>query len=209
AVAGEAATPILLVLLLALYVWLLRISARHPDLPTDINITNPVRPEAWPTVRAGLYYLIPIGILVWCLAVDQLSAGLSAFWAVMAMLFQMITQRPLIAFFRGESLAEPLKRGFGEAVVGLQEGARNMVGIAIACGTAGLIVGAITLTGLGLRMTAFVEMVSMGNVLVMLFFTAGVCLVLGQGTPTTANYILLATLMAPGVVELGRQRRTV
>src|SRR5690554_2319658 len=205
AVAGSAATPIMLVLLLALYVWLLRISARHPDLPTDINITNPVRPEPWPTVRSGLYYLIPIGILVWCLSVDQLSAGLSAFWAVMAMLFQMVTQRPLIAFFRGQPIAEPLRQGFHDAVVGLQEGARNMVGIAIACGTAGLIVGAITLTGLGLRMTAFVELVSMGNVLMMLVFTAAVCLVLGLGMPTTANYILMATLMAPVVVELGAQ----
>ncbi len=205
AVAGESATPILLVLLLVLYVWLLRVAARHPDLPTDINVTNPVRPEAWPTVRAGLYYLIPIGILVWCLAVDQLSAGLSAFWAVMAMLFQMITQRPLVAFFRGEPIGEPIKRGIDEALVGLQEGARNMVGIAIACGTAGLIVGAITLTGLGLRMTAFVELISMGNVLMMLVFTAAVCLVLGLGMPTTANYILMATLMAPVVVELGAQ----
>src|SRR5690606_39883609 len=138
-------------------------------------------------------------------AVDQLSAGLSAFWAVMAMLFQMVTQRPLIAFFRGEPLLEPVKRGVDEALVGLQEGARSMVGIAIACGTAGLIVGAITLTGLGLRMTAFVELVSMGNVVVMLFFTAAVCLVLGLGMPTTANYILMATLMAPVVVELGAQ----
>ena len=205
AVAGSSATPILLFVLLALYVWLLRVSARNPDLPTDINVTNPVRPEAWPTVRSGLYYLIPIGILVWCLAVDQLSAGLSAFWAVMAMLFQMVTQRPLIAFFRGQSIAEPIRQGVREAVVGLQEGARNMVGIAIACGTAGLIVGAITLTGLGLRMTAFVELVSMGNVLIMLFFTAAVCLVLGLGMPTTANYILMATLMAPVVVELGAQ----
>ncbi|HLU79260.1 MAG TPA: DUF3394 domain-containing protein, partial [Burkholderiaceae bacterium] len=153
----------------------------------------------------GLYYLIPIGILVWCLAVDQLSAGLSAFWAVMAMLFQMITQRPLVAFFRGEPIGEPIKRGIDEALVGLQEGARNMVGIAIACGTAGLIVGAITLTGLGLRMTAFVELISMGNVLMMLVFTAAVCLVLGLGMPTTANYILMATLMAPVVVELGAQ----
>src|SRR5690606_21301097 len=125
--------------------------------------------------------------------------------AVMAMLFQMVTQRPLIAFFRGQSIAAPLRLGLHEAVVGLQEGARNMVGIAIAGGTAGLIVGPITLPGLGLRMTAFVELVSMGNVVVMLFFTAAVCLVLGLGMPTTANYILMATLMAPVVVELGAQ----
>ncbi len=110
-----------------------------------------------------------------------------------------------MAWFRKQAMAQPLQQGIREACVGLQEGARNMVGIGIACGTAGLIVGAITLTGLGLRMTAFVEMVSMGNVLIMLFFTAAVCLVLGLGMPTTANYILMATLMAPVVVELGAQ----
>lgn len=205
AVAGDAAFPILVGLLVALYLWLLRIAASHPDLPTDINITNPIRPETWPTVRAGLYFLIPIGILVWCLTVEQLSAGLSAFWAVVSMLVQMLTQRPLIAWFRKLPVVPSLGIGWSETVTGLQEGARNMIGIAIACGTAGLIVGAITLTGLGLRMTAFVELVSMGSVLGMLFFTAAVCLVLGLGMPTTANYILMATLMAPVVVELGAQ----
>ena len=205
AMAGAAAIWILLGLLAALYLWLLRIAASHPDLPTDISVTNPVRPETWPTVRVGLYYLIPIGILVWCLTVEMYSAGLSAFWAVVAMLVQMMTQRPLIAWFRKQSVQPALKTGLCETITGLQEGARNMIGIAIACGTAGLIVGAITLTGLGLRMTAFVEMVSMGNVLLMLLFTAVVCLVLGLGMPTTANYILMATLMAPVVVELGAQ----
>nr|WP_283738504.1 TRAP transporter fused permease subunit [Alcaligenes faecalis] len=205
AVAGEAAIWILLLLLLVLYVFLLKVAADHEDLPTDINVNTPVRPEPWPTVRAGLYFLIPIGILVWCLTVEVMSAGLSAFWAVVAMLFQMATQRPIIAWFRKQATAQPLRQGVSEVWTGLQEGARNMVGIGIACGTAGLIVGAITLTGLGLRMTAFVELVSMGNVLVMLFFTAAVCLVLGLGMPTTANYILMATLMAPVVVELGAQ----
>ncbi|PLC49742.1 C4-dicarboxylate ABC transporter [Pollutimonas subterranea] len=205
AVAGDAAMGILTALLIALYVWLLRIAASHPDLPTEINITNPIKPETWPTVRAGLYFLIPIGILVWCLSVEQLSAGLSAFWAVVSMVLQMLTQRPLIAWFRKQAVAPAISVGVSDTVNGLQDGARNMVGIAIACGTAGLIVGAITLTGLGLRMTAFVEMVSMGNVLVMLIFTAAVCLVLGLGMPTTANYILMASLMAPVVVELGAQ----
>ncbi len=203
--AGQAAIWILMALLVLLYLWLIKVAAAHPDLPTEISITNPVRPEPWPTVRAGLYYLIPIGVLVWCLTVEQFSAGLSAFWAVVAMLLQMVTQWPLIAWFRKEPVAPRLRQGLSDAVTGLQEGARNMIGIAIACGTAGLIVGAITLTGLGLRMTAFVELVSMGSVLAMLFFTAGVCLVLGLGMPTTANYILMATLMAPVVVELGAQ----
>jgi len=203
--AGDAAIWILLAMLTVLYVWLLAIAARHPDLPTDISITNPQRPEPWPTVRAGLHYLIPIGVLVWCLSIEELSAGLSAFWAVVAMLAQMITQRPLTAFFRKQALAPATRQGIDDTLTGLQEGARNMIGIAIACGTAGLIVGGITLTGLGLRMTAFVELVSMGNVLFMLLFTAMVCLILGLGMPTTANYILMATLMAPVIVELGAQ----
>lgn len=205
AIAGSQAIWILSSMLLALYVGLLWAASRHPDLPDNVSVTDATRPEAWPTVRAGLFYLIPIGILVWCLTIEKLSPGLSAFWAVIAMLFQMATQRPLMAWFRRQALKPAVRAGLVETVTGLQEGARNMVGIAIACGTAGLIVGAITLTGLGLRMTAFVEIVSMGSVLIMLFFTAAVCLVLGLGMPTTANYILMATLMAPVVVELGAQ----
>jgi hypothetical protein len=80
-----------------------------------------------------------------------------------------------------------------------------MIGIGVATATAGIIVGGITLTGLGLRMTEFVEFVSQGNVMAMLLFIAFVCLVLGLGVPTTANYVLVATLMAPVVVELGAQ----
>lgn len=204
ALAGNNAIYILSTILLFLYVWLLYGASKYPDIAAEISITDD-RPEPWPTVRAGLYFLIPIGILVWCLTIEQLSPGLSAFWGVMSMLFQMATQRPLMALFRKKHMLPELKRGLEEMIGGLHDGARNMVGIAIACGTAGLIVGAITLTGLGLRMTAFVEIVSMGSVLVMLFFTAAVCLVLGLGMPTTANYILMATLMAPVVVELGAQ----
>jgi hypothetical protein len=118
----------------------------------------------------------------------------------------MLTQRPLTRFFRHEGyLLRALSEGWHEVLWGLHDGARSMIGIAIATGTAGIIVGGITLTGLGLRMTDFVEFVSMGNVMMMLLFTAFVCLVLGLGVPTTANYILVATLMAPVIVELAAQ----
>lgn len=201
----QHAFGILSSLLVVLYVALVAAASRHDDLPATISVTDPVRPEIWPTVRTGLYFLIPIGVLVWSLTIERLSPGLSAFWAVICMLVLMLTRKPLQAFFRKQDTAAALAVGFADTVSGLQSGARNMVGIALACGTAGLIVGAITLTGLGLRMTAFVEIVSMGNVLIMLGFTAIVCLVLGLGMPTTANYILMATLMAPVVVELGAQ----
>src|SRR5690606_16293414 len=138
--------------------------------------------------------------------VEEMSPAYSAFWATMALIALMLTQRPLMAIFRGEGqLGAAFATGWREVVGGLNDGARNMIGIGIATATAGIIVGGITLTGLGFRMTDFVEVVSQGNVIVMLLFTAFVCLVLGLGVPTTANYILVASLMAPVIVELGAQ----
>jgi TRAP transporter 4TM/12TM fusion protein len=205
--AGDAAPWILGFGLAALYIASIRVAARCPDLPPDVDVDNPTLPATWPTVKAGLHFLIPIGVLIWCLMIEELSPALSAFWAVAVLLALMVTQEPLIDFFRGKTgeVVPALRRGTWNAVEGLHDGARNMIGIAIATGTAGIIVGGITLTGLGLRMTEFVEFVSMGNVVIMLLFTAFVCLVLGLGVPTTANYILVATLMAPVIVELGAQ----
>ena len=203
---GAAAPWVLAALLAALYVWTARVAARCPDLPADIDVDNPVLPETWPTVKAGLHFLIPIGILIWCLMIEELSPSLSAFWATVTLIALMLTQRPLTALFRRQGdLAAATGAGAREVIEGLNDGARSMIGIAIATGTAGIIVGGITLTGLGFRMTDFVEFVSQGNIIVMLLFTAFVCLVLGLGVPTTANYILVATLMAPVIVELGAQ----
>jgi TRAP transporter 4TM/12TM fusion protein len=203
---GAAAPWILGGLLLGLYVYTVWIAARCPDLPADIDVENPVLPDTWPTVKAGIHFLIPIGVLIWCLMIEELSPALSAFWATVSLIVLMASQRPLIVLFRrAEGVGPELRKGIVDIFEGLNDGARNMIGIAIATATAGIIVGGITLTGLGFRMTDFVEVVSQGNVVVMLLFTALVCLVLGLGVPTTANYILVATLMAPVIVELGAQ----
>jgi len=203
---GAAAPWILGALLIALYGYCVYLASRCPDLPADIDINNPVLPETWPTVKAGLHFLIPIGVLIWCLMIEELSPALSAFWATALLIVLMATQRPLTMLFRTRKFSPAeLKQGLSEVVHGLNDGARNMITIGIATGTAGIIVGGITLTGLGFRMTDFVEVVSQGNIFAMLLFTAFVCLVLGLGVPTTANYILVATLMAPVIVELGAQ----
>jgi TRAP-type uncharacterized transport system fused permease subunit len=141
------------------------------------------------------------------LMIEETSPSLAAFWACATLLFLMLTQHVLISLFRGEpgKTVSGLVRGAREAFNGLDTGARNMVNIAVATATAGIIVGTITLTGLGFRMTDLVELISGGSVLLMLLFTAFVCLVLGLGVPTTANYILVASLMAPVIVELGAQ----
>lgn len=202
---GVAAPYAVSAVVLALYLFSVHQAAGCPDLPDDIDIDDPKPLQTWPTVRAGLHYLMPIAVLIWCLMVEEMSPALSAFWAVTVLVVLMLTQRPLIALFRRTGGAGTWLQGWRSVVDGFNDGSRNMIGIGVATATAGIIVGAITLTGLGLRMTEFVEFVAQGNVMVMLLFIAFVCLVLGLGVPTTANYVLVATLMAPVVVELGAQ----
>jgi TRAP transporter 4TM/12TM fusion protein len=204
-VLGAAAPWAIGIVVLALYAIGIWQAARSPDLPEDIDIDNPKALDTWPTVRAGLHFLMPIGTLIWCLMVEELSPALSAFWAIAVLVVLMLTQRPLILMLRRQTLGDAWHRGWRDVIGGLTDGSRNMIGIGVATATAGIIVGGITLTGLGLRMTEFVEFVSQGNVIAMLLFIAFVCLVLGLGVPTTANYVLVATLMAPVVVELGAQ----
>ncbi len=205
AVMGRAAGAAVGAFVIALYVFSVWAAAKSPDLPPDIDVENPTPLETWPAVKAGLHFILPIGMLIWCLMIEELSPSLSAFWAIVMLFVLMATQRPLIDFFRGTRTPNAWTSGLHDIVQGMNDGSRNMIGIGVATATAGVIVGAITLTGLGLRMTEFVEFVSQGNVMAMLLFIAFVCLVLGLGVPTTANYVLVATLMAPVVVELGAQ----
>jgi TRAP transporter 4TM/12TM fusion protein len=205
AMLGAAAPWAIGAIVLALYAASIAQAAGCPDLPEDIDIDNPKPLDTWPTVRAGLHFLMPIGTLIWCLMVEELSPSLSAFWAIVVLIVLMLTQRPAILMLRKQPIGDAWQRGAREVIGGMTDGSRNMIGIGVATATAGIIVGGITLTGLGLRMTEFVEFVSQGNVIAMLLFIAFVCLVLGLGVPTTANYVLVATLMAPVVVELGAQ----
>src|SRR4029434_9747950 len=104
-------------------------------------------------------------LLSWGLRVEEMSPSLSAFWSIMMLVVLMSTQRPLFDFFRGTRMPGAWTAGWSELVHGFNDGARTMIGIGVATGTAGIIVGAITLTGLALRMTEFVEFVSHGNVI--------------------------------------------
>ena len=203
---GEAAPLVLALAGAGLYLASLWYAARHPDLALD-DPAAPIAqlPRAWDVTRTGLDFLIPLAVLLWCLMVSQLSPGLSAFWATMTILAIIASRKPLLALFRRQAIGAALRAAAADLVDGLALSARNMIGIAVATATAGIVVGTITLTGLGLMMTELVEYISGGNVIVMLLLIAAISLVLGMGIPTTANYILVATLMAPVVVELGAQ----
>ncbi|MBE02245.1 TRAP transporter permease [uncultured Marinobacter sp.] len=204
---GAAAIWVLAPLLVLVYIGLVGYACRFPDLEED----DPEKamdslPPAGPTIKAGLYYLLPVVVLVWCLTVERFSPQLSAFWATVFMVFIIITQRPLKAFFRNQGeLFAGFRQGWVDLAHSLVTGARNMIGIGVATATAGIVVGTVTLTGIGLVMTQFVEFISGGNLLLMLIFTAVISLILGMGLPTTANYIVVSTLMAPVIVTLGAE----
>ncbi|MDX1801662.1 MAG: DUF3394 domain-containing protein, partial [Marinobacter sp.] len=206
-VMGDQAMWVVTPLLFVLYVGLVGYSTKFPELDVD----DPEQamgelPPVGPTVKTGLHYLLPVVVLIWCLTVERFSPQLSAFWATLFMIFIVLTQRPLQALFRQSgSISEALRSGVTDFVHSLATGGRNMVGIGVATATAGIVVGTVTLTGIGLVMTQFVEYISGGNLLLMLIFTAFISLLLGMGLPTTANYIVVSTLMAPVIVTLGAQ----
>lgn len=203
-VAGAATLYVVVVLLAIAYLFLLRIACSVPELEHSHEIKE--LPDFGQTFRAGLYFLLPIVVLMWCLVVERLSPGLSAYWATVLMIVILLTQRPLKGFFRkakGEEFG--FKAGFMDLIDGMVAGARNMIGIGVATSAAGIVVGTVTLTGVGLVMTEFVEFISGGNLMLILLFTAIISLILGMGLPTTANYIVVSTLMAPVIVDLGAQ----
>jgi len=201
-----ATTPwVASILVISAYIGLLKYATLFPELETSMEIKE--LPPPGPTIKAGLYYLLPVGVLVWCLTVERLSPGLSALYASVFMLFVLLTQRPLKAILRktDENLGVCLRQGFADMLDGMIAGSRNMIGIGVATAAAGIVVGTITLTGVGLVMAEFVEFISGGQVLVMLLFTAILSLILGMGLPTTANYIVVSSLMAPVIVTVGAQ----
>ncbi len=203
---GGAAPWVIGAILIAAYVMLVRFCSAYPELELDDPNEPVVRlPEPGPTIKSGLHFLLPVGVLIWCLMVERLSPSLSAFWATALMIFILLTQRPLFAMFRGEDQAGSAARGFNELIDGLISGARNMIGIGIATAAAGIIVGAVSQTGVGAVLAALVEFLSQGQILLILIFTAILSLILGMGLPTTANYIVVSSLLAPVIVALGQQ----
>lgn len=204
---GSMGYLIMLAAIIAGYFALVKLSANYPDLAEDdASIELDRLPEPKPTVYSGLYFGLPIVVLLWALAVKQYSPQQSAFYAVAFLIAVVLTHKPIKAWFRGESDWQArFSECWQDFAEGMITGARNMVGIGIATAAAGIIVGTVTLTGLGQMMTEFVEFISGGNLILILIFTAIICIVLGMGLPTTANYIVVSTLMAPVIVSLGAE----
>lgn len=163
-------------------------------------------PPKLKTFLQGAHYLIPIFFLMYTLMVLRESAASAAFNAIMLLMLLMAVQHPLKAFITKQALTKEIwLSGFVDILAGMIAGAKNMVPIAIATALAGIVVGSITLTGLGQVLLEVIETLSGGNIFIILGLAALVSLILGMGLPTTANYIVMASLTAPVILILAQE----
>jgi TRAP transporter 4TM/12TM fusion protein len=159
--------------------------------------------RAFDIFKTGLHYIIPIFFLMYTLVVLRQSPQMAAFNAIIFMMLIMVLQRPVYAYLEKRKIdRDVLLSGFADIGHGMVNGAKNMVPIAIATAVAGIVVGSVTLTGIGLILSEVISEISGGYIVAVLFFTAVVSLILGMGLPTTANYIVMASLTAPVIMEL-------
>ena len=159
-------------------------------------------PQFFKTLLSGIHFLIPLGMLLYELIVVRHSPELAAFNAIVVLFFLMLFQQPYLAYRKGESILSAFKQSFLTILDALASGARNMVSVALATAAAGIIVGVVAL-GLGNLISEIIDVLSMGNVFLMLLITAIASLVIGMGLPTTATYIVMAALTAPAIVTIG------
>ena len=160
-------------------------------------------PKKWKTFVQGIHYLIPIFFLLYTLIVLRQSAASAAFNAIMLLMILMVIQHPFRAMLAKEKITKEIwLSGFVDILAGMISGAKNMVPIAIATALAGIVVGTITLTGLGQVLLEVVETLADGNIYAILILAALISIILGMGLPTTANYIVMASLTAPVILTL-------
>lgn len=163
-------------------------------------------PPKLKTFLRGIHYLIPICFLLYTLIVLRESAGSAAYNAIMLLMLLMVIQHPFRAILSKEKITRDIMlSGFVDILAGMIAGARNMIPIAVATALAGIVVGSITLTGLGQVLLDVIETLSGGNIFIILLLAAVVSLILGMGLPTTANYIVMASLTAPVILILAQE----
>ena len=163
----------------------------------SLNLSGLPRQEL-PKIREafarGWYHIFSIFLLIYFLMQDY-SPERAVFWAILA----TIASSFIMALLRHESL-----KALGLQIVeGLAEGAAGAVEVAAACAAAGIIIGSITMTGLGIKFSSLVVDASMGYLFLALPFTMIACLFLGMGVPTTAQYVIISSLVAPALVHMG------
>ena len=156
-------------------------------------------PNLKKTFLSGLHFLIPIFVLIYMLVYLRFTASYSIFYATVSLILVNLINK----LIKKSNFQDGLKSWYNETIIGFEKGALNMVGVGIAIATAGVIVGAVGSTGLSTNLIIVIESIAKDNVSILLFLTIILCLLLGMGLPTTANYVVVASLMATVLVDVG------
>ena len=160
-------------------------------------------PPLGKTFIEGIHYLIPIAVLVYLLLIKNWTASSAVFYSIISLLVVIIVKNLWLAKQGDLTIIDSLKLSFNQIITGFEKGAINMVSVGVAIATAGIIVGAVSSTGLSNNLIIVVETIAGSNIIILLGLTAVLCILLGMGLPTTANYLVVAALMANVVVEVG------
>ena len=164
-------------------------------------------PQMRQVMRDGWHFLLPLGVLVWLLVMNM-SPMRVGFYAVITMVVVAVLRYALWFFFvapqKGQavtltSIKLMVWAGLVKLVQGLELGARNAVAVSMACAVAGIIVGVVGLTGLGLKFSSMMMAFSGGNIVLALLMVLLASLILGMGLPVTASYIVLIVLVGPAL----------
>jgi len=156
-------------------------------------------PNLKKTFLAGLHFLIPIFVLIYLLVYLRFTASYSIFYATVALILVNLVYK----LIKQPNFKDAFVAWFDQTVVGFKKGAINMVAVGIAIATAGVIVGAVGSTGLSTNLIIVIESVARDNVIILILLTIVLCLLLGMGLPTTANYVVVASLMSMVLVDVG------
>jgi len=146
-------------------------------------------PKLWVTLRDGLHFLIPVGVLIYVL-INNYSPMMAGFIAVVSTVAAAMVRKSTRLSLR-------------DIFEALESGAKKAVMVSVACGCAGIIVGCVSLTGLGLKFSSMVVSLSAGSPFLAIMLIGAASLVLGMGLPVTASYIVLVILAGPALMELG------
>jgi TRAP transporter 4TM/12TM fusion protein len=146
-------------------------------------------PRLTETVKNGLHILLPLGILIYVL-IRNFSPMMAGFIAV-------------VATFLAAMMRKRSRLNLRDIIDALALGGRNAITVSVACAAAGIIVGMVSLTGLGLKFSSMVVSISGGVPLIAIVLIGLASLVLGMGLPVTASYIVLVILAGPALVEMG------
>jgi TRAP transporter 4TM/12TM fusion protein len=156
-------------------------------------------PNLKKTFLSGLHFLIPIFVLIFLLVYMRFTASYSIFYATLSLILVNFLNK----IIKESNFRNGLITWFNQTIVGFEKGAINMVGVGIAIATAGVIVGAVGSTGLSTNLIIVIESIAKDNIVILIFLTMILCLLLGMGLPTTANYVVVASLMATVLVDVG------